>query len=628
MGKSAVRHDPESVVASEAPAFGLSSAKGRLLLIQTLIVLSLSGMLLYSEHPLIPKTMQDYIVGGLALSWILLAILPGRLMDFPWIGNGLILCDTALAILAIYLSGNATVEFYLTYFLILLSVAIVPNMKRMLTLALFICLGYGVVLTLKILIAGGLAIHFLIRFPFLLTMAAVYGLAAEEVYLERQRKSGLLHRIENLNQANVELEKKAQELEDRVTQLLLQHQQIQEELKVDLSERKRLQEQLRMVPRLQGASRLAGGVADDLDDLLSVVAKSSGQLLDHLAPDHPMRHEVQKIFKAGDRVAALSFQLQAFSRKLETEPEELDLSTLLTDLEKTVQRYLGPDISLRLWVADNTGRIKIDPAQLDEMLLTLVHRARESMARGGAFTIETKNIVLDEAFVRTHAGAQPGDYVMLRVSDTGPGIPWQDQAHIFEPYYFTKEQGVGSGLGLATVYGIIKLCGGYVEVESLQGEGTSFKIYLPRVPSIVKPKATHNKPVVPDRPPAPTGESITQTVLVVEDEEPVRQSACETLTHHGFVTLEASSGEDAFRLLEQSSASIHVAVVDLLLPGPGGRNLARRLLQERPGLKVLYLSGYSEEAVKGLGIEAPYYLRKPFTPTAFLRQIRAVVEAG
>ncbi len=300
----------------------------------------------------------------------------------------------------------------------------------------------------------------------------------------------------------------------------------------------------------------------------------------------------------------------------------LDLNNLVIDLEKMLGRIIGEDITLTTQLQPTLGRVKADPGQLEQVILNLVVNARDALPHGGKLTLETRNVELDEEYARLHADAKPGRYVLLAVSDTGCGMAPEVQAHIFEPFFTTKEKGKGTGLGLATVYGIVQQCGGHVSVYSEVGVGTTMKVYLPRVP---------NAGSSPDSPAnlasMPRGH---ETVLLVEDEDAVRSLARLVLRNYGYTVLEASHGEAAIRLADEHAGHIDLLVTDVIMPGMGGRALAAALLERRPGLRVLYLSGYTDDAVVRHGIlqEQVLFLQKPFAAAALARKVREVLDAS
>jgi PAS domain S-box-containing protein len=389
----------------------------------------------------------------------------------------------------------------------------------------------------------------------------------------------------------------------------------------DINERRGLEEQLRQSLKMEAIGQLAGGVAHDFNNLLCIINGYSDILFNTLASEDPLRNLVDEIRKAGERSASLTRQLLTFSRKQVIAPRALDLNTVILDLEKILRRVIGEDVELATRLVPGLGNVEADPGQVEQVLLNLVVNARDAMPRGGELTIETKNVSLDESYAREHAEVRPVPYVLLAVSDTGCGMTPEVKAHVFEPFFTTKGQGKGTGLGLAVVHGIISQSGGHIEVDSEPGGGTSFKIYLPRVEHPIpagKPRKEVRGP--------PRG---SETVLLVEDEEAVRVVNRHTLRRGGYAVLEAGDGNEALRVAARHSGPIHLLVTDVVMPGLGGRQLAEQLLALRPEMKVLYVSGYPDDAVVRHGIREGevHFLQKPFAPSALAQKVRDVLDA-
>jgi PAS domain S-box-containing protein len=383
----------------------------------------------------------------------------------------------------------------------------------------------------------------------------------------------------------------------------------------DITQRKRLEDQLRQAQKMEAIGHLAGGVAHDFNNLLTVILGYSQLVQTQMPPHAPLAGALEGILKAGDRAAALTRQLLAFSRRQILEPKVLDLNALVADMEKMLGRLIGEDIDLAIRLDPTLDHVRVDPGQLDQVLLNLALNARDAMPQGGQLTIETSNVELDETYAQITPEVRPGPYVLLAMSDTGIGIPRQDLPHIFEPFFTTKQ--AGTGLGLATVYGIVRQSNGHLAVYSERGHGTTFKIYLPRI----------TEPIAPASPPSPAlhGQG---TILVVEDEEAVRQFACQALQQYGFTVLEASRGADALHLAQQHTEPIHLLLTDVVMPQMNGRELAYQLTALHPETKVLYVSGYPADAVVHHGIleaETPF-LHKPFSKDTLARKIWAILQ--
>jgi two-component system cell cycle sensor histidine kinase/response regulator CckA len=388
----------------------------------------------------------------------------------------------------------------------------------------------------------------------------------------------------------------------------------------DVTEQRALEERLRQTQKMEAVGRLAGGIAHDFNNLLTAILGSVDFLRRALGPEHPEHAETEEIQKAAVRAADLTRQLLAFSRQQVLAPKVLDLDALVTNLEKMLRRLIGEDVELRFAAKAPCAAVLADPGQLEQVIVNLVVNARDAMPRGGKLTIETATVDLDAAYAWEHGTVEPGRYVMLAVSDTGVGIDRAAQARLFEPFFTTKEFGKGTGLGLATVYGIVKQSGGYIWVYSEPGQGATFKVYLPRVEPAGEPAA------VPHPPARALGG--TETILLAEDEAAVRNLARRVLEKHGYKLLLAATGRDGVRLAQEHASAIDLLVTDVVMPEMGGRELAQVLTTRQPGLKVLYLSGYTDDAIVHHGVldAGVAFLQKPFKPDDLVRKIRAVLD--
>jgi PAS domain S-box-containing protein len=387
----------------------------------------------------------------------------------------------------------------------------------------------------------------------------------------------------------------------------------------DITERKRLEEQLYRSQKLEAIGRLSGGVAHDFNNLLGLIIGYSEALQERIPPDDSYREAVDEIQNAGKRAAALTQQLLAFSRKQVLEPRILNLNAIITDIEKMLRRLVGENIAIDLLLAPDTGMVKADRSQIEQVILNLVVNARDAMPEGGKLTIETGNWMLDRSTVLRHPYVIPGLYAMLKVTDTGCGMDAELQSHIFEPFFTTKEKGKGTGLGLATAYGVIKQSGGYIWVDSEVGKGTAFRIYLPEV------NAT---PDVVEEPKLATKVSTDQrTILVVEDEPSLRKLTRKTLRDAGHKVFEAADATQALELSRKTRESIDLLLTDVIMPGMSGKKLAEVLVAERMGISVLFMSGYTdgELATHGALQEGTAILRKPFTRDELLRQVESAL---
>ena len=384
----------------------------------------------------------------------------------------------------------------------------------------------------------------------------------------------------------------------------------------DISERHLLEQQLRQAQKMEAVGRLAGGVAHDFNNLLMVIKGHTELLMDALPPADRMSRKIAQIDRAADRAAALTKQLLAFSRMQVLQPRVLNLNGVVEDMGKLLPRLIGEDVELGIRSAPDLGSIRADASQMEQIIMNLAVNARDAMPTGGRLIIETSNADLDRTYNSTHPIVKPGRYVLLAVSDTGTGMDAETQAHIFEPFFTTKEAGKGTGLGLATVYGVVKQSGGFIWVYSEVGKGTSFKIYLPR---IEQPEDKGSLLLAFAE--APRG---TETILLAEDEQDVREVAREFLESGGYTVIEAVNGAEALRLATEHKATIDLLVTDMVMPGMTGRELARRLRQEHSRIRAIYMSGYSEQtAAETAQADASMrLLTKPFSRGSILRAVR------
>ncbi|MBS2027638.1 MAG: response regulator [Deltaproteobacteria bacterium] len=440
----------------------------------------------------------------------------------------------------------------------------------------------------------------------------------------------LLQALADSTSTALENVKLYQELEQRLgerTAALEAARQAEAAARHELGERRRTQEalrrseeQLRQSQKMEAVGKLAGGIAHDFNNALTVVLSYSTMAVRELKASDPLREDLEEIRKAGERAAALTRQLLAFSRQQVLAPQVLDVNDVVRSMEKMLRRLIGEDIDLKVKVSTNLYSVLADPGQLEQVIMNLVVNARDAMPQGGGLIIETENVRLDVGYASTHFEVSPGEYVMLAVSDTGMGMDAQTQARIFEPFFTTKGPGKGTGLGLSTVYGIVKQSKGHIWVYSEPGKGTTFKIYVPRHGDVAQPVAAE--------PPEVTNLTGNETILLVEDDEQVRLVARGILRKSGYNVLEARNAGEALLICERHPQRIHLLLTDVVMPQVNGVELAKRLGAVRPDMKVICMSGYTGEAVLQHGIidSGLAYIQKPLTPASLLTKLRQVLD--
>ncbi len=434
----------------------------------------------------------------------------------------------------------------------------------------------------------------------------------------RRMEVEIFQRAQEIQAVNQQLREAQAELERRVEERTRELASVNASLREEMQQTRRLEEQFRQAQKMEAIGTLAGGIAHDFNNLLTVIAGYTEILLGQYPAGDANAELVTEIQNAGNRAAALTRQLLAFSRQQVLEMKVLDLNAVVASTEKMLRRVIGEDVLLTAVPAPDLGRIKADAGQLEQIIMNLAINARDAMPQGGKLTLETAQVELDETYAQGHLEVKPGRYAMLAVSDTGCGMDEATRKRIFEPFFTTKGLGQGTGLGLATVFGIVKQCGGHIWVYSEPGQGTTFKLYFPSIEAHATQEQAR---------PAQAAHHGVETILLVEDEAAVRTVTLLTLRGMGYTVLEACDGPEAIAICERYPNPIDLLISDVVMPGMGGGKVAQAVVALRPNIKVLYLSGYTDDAVVRHGIlqERVAFLQKPFSPKSLGHKVREVL---
>ena len=595
----------------------LAKPKSRFIFLQVLVSIILSYELLLSQQGLMPFEVQQAVAAGLWLLAISLTALPTWVYEAPWFPGTLLVADTVLTVSTIYLSGNASSHLYIAFFLLILIAASVRSLTQMLSFSLLVCAGYAFLLYQGVMVSGTLSVGYLLGIPVLLVMAVFYGLTLQSLAEERAQKVTLLERVSALKWEEAELLKTRQELESQVGSLKRQLGSATQEARTGKATQKSLEVRLQQAHKMEAIGRLAGVIARDFGRLLRVIGGHTGQLLQKINRQDPLRPHVERILIAGDRASVLTGQLQQLSLQESFQPEVLHLSRTVQDLEPMLCGLLHDNIVLRTQVDPSVGFVRVDRGQLELIIMNLVVNARDAMPRGGQLTIETRTAEPQD-IPQDHRKSRHGQrFVMLMVSDNGCGMSLEIEARLFEPFVSTKEHATGTGL--ATVYGIVKQSGGFIDVVSRRGQGTTCKVYLAAVDK--KNRTPSSGDVVKYGPPG------TETILLVEEDEVFRKLSLAALQRHDYHVLEARTPVEALLVAQKHAAPIHLLVSTAIMPDINGRELAERLAPQHPDMKTIYLGGYTDEVILNQRIQGTGFLQKPCTQKELLEKVREVLDS-
>jgi two-component system, cell cycle sensor histidine kinase and response regulator CckA len=606
---------PDSISSPETDEQGAVS-RPRYVILQLLVAIMLGYQLLFGPELVVSRAASEFIVGGLVVLIGCLLAVPSSVLQAAWFSGTLIAVDTALVTGTMYLSGQARSELYLSYFILMLIAASLRRLSHVIAFSLLLCAGYGFVLYQGSVQTGVLSVGQLLGVPVLLVMAIFYGMALETIGTERQQKTQLLHNIDALKKTEQALEASRDQLEIRIKGLKEDLSKANALVQHEKSERQGLERQLVEAQKMEAIGRMTSGLANEFSHLFSVIGKQTGVVLSHLLPEDPLYGAVDDIFRTGERAAALTAQLAALDIQHRQFRHVLSMRTLMEDLSETIRDLLPNRIDCHISAEGSHLDVEVDREGIEQMLLNLTLNARDAMTGGGRLTISISSCE-GGADVKALAGVNRGaSAVRIQVCDTGSGMTRDTQSRMFEPFFSTKETNVG--LGLTSVYGVVKQHGGQVEVASQPGHGTTVRIYLPAVAAGMVPNEPAEFPVVAKG---------QETILLVEPHELERKLAVSTLKRHRYHVLEASSPVEAIMLAHQYSGAVHVTVSGLIMPEISGRELARRLLKQHPTMKALFVSGYDDEAIISHRINRRFLLRRPYRQRGLVEKVRELIDA-
>lgn len=591
-------------------------SRGRYVILQALVGIMLGYQLLFGPEPIVSRVTSEFIVGGLIVLIGCLLAVPPTILQAAWFSGTLITVDTALVTGTMYLSGHARSELYLAYFILMLIAASLRRLSHVIAFSLLLCAGYGVVLYQGTIQTGVLSVGQLMGVPVLLVMAIFYGMALETIGSERQQKTQLLHNIEALRKTEQALQASREQLEIRIKGLKDDLSKANAMVQQEKSERQGLERQLFEAQKMEAIGRITSGLASEFSHLFSVIGKQTGVVLSHLLPEDPLYRPVDEIFRTGEQAAVLTAQLATLDLEHRQFRHVISMRTVMEDLSPTIRGLLPERIDCRIAVEPGQLDVEVDREGIEQVLLNLALNARDAMPQGGRLAIGVSPVQswspgngLPATPCRTSA-------VRIEVCDTGSGMTRDTQSRMFEPFFSTKDTNIG--LGLTSVYGVVKQHGGQVDVTSLPGQGTTVRIYLPALTGVIT--ATH-----------PAEYSVAakgqETILLVEPHEIERKLALSTLRRHRYQVLEASSPVEALMLAQQHTGAVHVTVSGLIMPDISGRELAKRLLKQHPTMKALFVTGYDDEAIISHRINRRFLLRRPYRQRGLVEKVRELIDA-
>lgn len=583
---------------------GSMISRQRYVVLQSLVGVMLAYQLLSSVDLIASLPTCLVVIGGLGTLVLCLWYVPLAILQAAWFSGILIGIDTVLVTATMFLSGNVQSELYLSYFVLMLIAASVRKISHIIALSLLLCTGYGMILYQGIVQTGSLSPGHLLGLPVLLVMATFYGLALQTIGTEQQQKTLLLGNIEALRQTEQALQASRDQLDARVKGLKGELSRANEHVQQGKRERQGLEQRLQEAQKMEAIGRMAGGIADELSQLVSVIGRQTGVALSRLKSDDPLYGAVDDIFRSGEQAAVLTAQLAGVGFQVGQVRQVLSVRTLLAEIQEVMRGLLPASIDFSMAVDDAPMEVEVDREGLEQVLLHLAVNARDAMPTGGRLRIEAKQSLHDRR-----------SEVLIQVTDTGSGMSLETQSRMFEPFFSTKEMNVG--LGLTAVYGIMKQSAGQVEVVSRPGEGTVVRVTLPLV--------RQGWPPVPSIP-ANCSAKGQETILLVEPNEIDRKLALSTLLRHRYQVLEAGSPVEALLLTQHHAGAVHVTVTGLMMPEIGGRDLARRLLKQYPLMKPLFVSGYDDETMVSHRLNPRFLLRRPYRQAGLVEKVRELLD--
>ena len=594
----------------------LTHPRPRTIFLQCLVAGILSYELLLSSETIFGQAASRMVAVGLILISGGIMLLPRPVLERSWFPGALISINTVLVTGTIYLSGNASSELYLTYFLLVLIASSAPSLRQLLGLAFVICAGYGILVYEHAMQSGGLAVGHLLGIPILLIMAVFYGLTLESVATERRRNRSLQENVEGLKQSEQALEQCRTQLETRVQGLKQGLSRANQEIRQGMVERTGLERQLREAQKFEAVGRLASRLAHEFNQVLAVVGKETGVLLSKLKPGDPLQGPVDEIFRSGERAAALTAQLLALRVHETTIRDTLSLGPSIEAMRETLRSLLPTQVDLQVKSEATPALVEIGQDRLEQVLMHLVANARDAMPEGGRVTIAVE-VVTGEALPIEQLEQNPRKRLArIAVSDSGRGMNLDIQSQMFEPFFSTKD--THAGLGLTLVYGIVRQFGGTVDVQSQPGQGTTVRVYFPLV---------ERNGVVRDT--TVVSEALSkgaETVLFVEEDEIARKLALSTLHRHRYHVLEAESAVEALLVAQQHGGPIHLIVSHLSMPEISGRELAKRLVLQHPKMKALFVSGFPDDTIVSHRVNKKYFLQQPYRQHDLAGKIRELLD--